>query len=69
MAPWDLATLSYITAVLVVIPSPSQWRAKNVPTLSVIAWLFLLNVCRGTNIIIRENNVRVVAPVYCDIGE
>ncbi|KAF8332043.1 GPCR fungal pheromone mating factor, partial [Cantharellus anzutake] len=63
----DLAALSYITAVLVVIPSTSQWRAKNVPTLSVIAWLLILNVFHGTNTIIWANNVRVVAEVYCDI--
>ncbi|KAF8331991.1 uncharacterized protein EI90DRAFT_3123078 [Cantharellus anzutake] len=68
MARYRLTALSYIAAVLVIIPSPSQWRAGNISVLSIIAWLFILNVYRGTNTIIWANNVRVVAPVYCDIG-
>ncbi|KAF8331990.1 GPCR fungal pheromone mating factor [Cantharellus anzutake] len=68
MARYELTALSYIAAVLVIIPSPSQWRAGNISILSIIAWLFILNVYRGTNTIIWANNVRVVAPVYCDIG-
>ncbi|KAF8332029.1 pheromone A receptor-domain-containing protein [Cantharellus anzutake] len=69
MALYYVTALSYIAAVLVVIPSPSQWRTKNIPTLSIIAWLFITNVFQGTNTIIWANNVRVVASVYCDIGE
>lgn len=46
---------------------PWHWRARNVATLSISAWLFVSNVIYGTNAIIWDHNVKIVVPVWCDI--
>ncbi|KAF9477438.1 fungal pheromone STE3G-protein-coupled receptor [Pholiota conissans] len=63
----ELPIASFIAAAIVLVPLPWHWRARNVPTLSIIAWLFLSNVIYGVNAIIWANNVRIVVPVWCDI--
>ncbi|KAF8153838.1 GPCR fungal pheromone mating factor [Crassisporium funariophilum] len=63
----ELPIGAFTAAVLVLIPLPWHWRARNVPTLSIIAWLFISNIIYGVNSIIWANNVNIVAPIWCDI--
>lgn len=65
------ATLSagaLIAAVLVFIPLPSHWRARNVAILSLIAWLFVVDLIYGVNTIVWAGNVEVRIVVWCDIS-
>nr|QQL12042.1 mating-type protein ste3.3 [Hypsizygus marmoreus] len=63
----ELPIGAFVSALLVLIPLPWHWRARNVPTLSIIAWLFISNVIFGVNSVVWAGNVRIVAPVWCDI--
>lgn len=59
---------AFIAAVLVLVPLPSHWRARNVATLSMIVWLFVSNVIYAVDSIIWAGNVLDSAPIWCDIG-
>ncbi|KAF7344665.1 Pheromone receptor Rcb2 B44 [Mycena venus] len=59
---------AFIAAFLVLVPLPWHWRARNVPTLSIIAWLFFSNIMLGVNALIWADNIRVTARVWCDIA-
>lgn len=61
--------VSLLAAVLVLVPLPWHWRAGNVATLSIIAWLFAVNVIYGVDAIIWGSNAIIVVPVWCDISE
>nr|AVI69659.1 pheromone receptor [Cyclocybe aegerita] len=63
----ELPIGAFLAATLVLVPLPWHWRARNVPTLSIIAWLFFSNVIYGVNVIIWAGNVKIVVPVWCDI--
>ncbi|KZS89288.1 fungal pheromone STE3G-protein-coupled receptor [Sistotremastrum niveocremeum HHB9708] len=63
----ELPAASFICAFLVLVPLPALWRAGNVATLSIIAWLFVVNVIRGVNTLIWANNIDLRLPVWCDI--
>ncbi len=67
MAP-GLTTSSFIAAFLVLVPLPWHWQARNIPVLSIVAWLFAANVIDAVNSIIWAGNVEVVASVWCDIS-
>ncbi|CAE7191323.1 unnamed protein product [Rhizoctonia solani] len=63
----ELAVVSFICTVLVLIPLPWHWRSRNIPTLSFIFWLTVVNIPRGINAIIWAGNTKDHAPVWCDI--
>lgn len=63
-----MSVASFICALLVLIPLPGHWRARNVPTLSIIAWLFVVNITHGVNTIAWANNVDLKLLVWCDIS-
>ncbi|GLB44316.1 putative pheromone A receptor [Lyophyllum shimeji] len=63
----ELPIAAFTAALLVLVPLPWHWRAKNVPTLSIVAWLFVSNVIYGVNAVVWAGNVRIVATVWCDI--
>ncbi|KAF9803215.1 hypothetical protein IEO21_09726 [Rhodonia placenta] len=65
--PATLSAGAFIAAVLVLIPLPSHWRARNVATLSLIAWLFVVNVIYGVNTSVWNQNAEVRLIVWCDI--
>jgi pheromone a factor receptor len=65
----ELPIVSFLCATLVLVPLPWHWRAGTVPTLSIVFWLFLVNIINGVNSIIWADNVTIIAPVWCDIGE
>ncbi|OSD03756.1 B mating type pheromone receptor [Trametes coccinea BRFM310] len=58
---------AFIGAVLVLVPVPSHWRARNYATVSLVAWLFILDVIYGINSIVWRDNVEIKLLVWCDI--
>ncbi|CAE6452413.1 unnamed protein product [Rhizoctonia solani] len=63
----ELPIVSFICTVLVLIPLPWHWRARNIGTLSVIFWLASINLIRGINAVIWGGKTINYAPVWCDI--
>ncbi|KAH7911857.1 pheromone A receptor-domain-containing protein [Hygrophoropsis aurantiaca] len=63
----EFPVVAFLAALLLLLPLPWHWRARNVATLSMILWLFVINVIYGVDAIIWGNNVNVVVPVWCDI--
>ncbi|KAH7338565.1 STE-3-like pheromone receptor [Rhizoctonia solani] len=63
----DLPIVSFICTVLVLIPLPWHWRARNIPTLSLIFWLTVVNFPRGINAIICAGDKLAYVLVWCDI--
>ncbi|KAI0752092.1 pheromone A receptor-domain-containing protein [Fomes fomentarius] len=61
------AFASFLAALLVLVPLPGHWRARNIPTLSLIAWLFFLNVAHGVNVIEWYDNIAMKLEIWCDI--
>ncbi|KAK0184871.1 GPCR fungal pheromone mating factor [Armillaria mellea] len=64
----ELPAVSFISAALVLLPLPWHWRARTIPTISLILWMFVSTLIDGINAIVWADNVRIVAPVYCDIA-
>ncbi|KIY44535.1 fungal pheromone STE3G-protein-coupled receptor, partial [Fistulina hepatica ATCC 64428] len=64
----ELPLFAFLTAFLVLIPIPWHWRARNVATLSIIAWLFVVNFIYGVNALLWADNVEIKAVVWCDIA-
>ncbi|KAJ7819795.1 pheromone A receptor-domain-containing protein [Mycena olivaceomarginata] len=67
MAHPELAVGAFLACVLVLIPLPWQWRARNTPVLSMMAWLFATNLSYVINAVIWYDSIDNVAPVLCDI--
>ena len=65
----ELPVGAFVAALLVLVPLPWHWRACNVATVSIIAWLFVSNIVYAINSIIWAGNVEDSAPVWCDISE
>ncbi|OBZ74842.1 Pheromone B beta 1 receptor [Grifola frondosa] len=63
----ELPYIAFLAAFLVLVPLPWHWRAGNVATVSIVAWLFVVNVIYGVDAIIWHGNVAIVVPVWCDI--
>ncbi|KAI0789242.1 pheromone A receptor-domain-containing protein [Abortiporus biennis] len=59
--------IAFFAALLVLFPVPWHWRAGNVATLSMVFWLFVMNVIYGVDAIVWYQNVHVRIPVWCDI--
>ena len=64
----ELPYVAFIAAVLAIIPLPWHWRARNVATLAIIAWLFVINIIYGVDAVIWYHNVRITAVPWCDIS-
>ncbi|TEB23050.1 STE3-domain-containing protein [Coprinellus micaceus] len=67
MPHYELPIGAFISAALVLVPLPWHWRARNITTLSMIAWLFIFNFTYGVNAIIWAGNVRLRGTIWCDI--
>ncbi|PBK87718.1 STE3-domain-containing protein [Armillaria gallica] len=63
-----LPLFAFLTAFLVVIPAPWHWRARNIATLAMMGWLFIVNMIYGINSLVWAGNVDNPAPVWCDIS-
>ena len=57
-----------IVAVLVLMPLPSQLRARNIAGLTLIFSTILLSIVNTVNALVWAGHCRDVAPVWCDIG-
>ncbi|KAJ2936220.1 hypothetical protein H1R20_g874, partial [Candolleomyces eurysporus] len=64
----EFAPIAFIAAFSLLLPLPWHWRARNVATLSIIAWLFASNMIFAIDAVIWADNVRVVAEVWCDVS-
>ncbi|KAK7680873.1 hypothetical protein QCA50_016183 [Cerrena zonata] len=56
-----------LAAILVLLPLPAHWRARNVATISLIGWLFFMNVIYAVNSLVWSNNSLPRLLVWCDI--
>ncbi|KAF7296899.1 Pheromone receptor Rcb2 B44 [Mycena indigotica] len=65
---YELPIGAFLASALVLLPVPWHWRARNIPTLSIVAWLFVSNLQLGVSAIIWADSIRKVAPVWCDIA-
>jgi len=63
----ELAPVSFVCMVLVMVPLPWHFRAGNVATVSTMLWLAFDNLHNFINAVIWRGNVVVEAKVYCDI--
>lgn len=59
--------ISFLCAIIILLPVSSHWKARNVATLSIIAWLFVINIIRFINTLVWANNVVVRWRIWCDI--
>jgi pheromone a factor receptor len=59
---------AFASAFLVLVPTPWHWRTRNSGTLSMIAWLFIINMILAINASIWADNVRISAVPWCDLG-
>ncbi|KAG1720062.1 pheromone A receptor-domain-containing protein [Suillus paluster] len=64
----SLPVAAFLAAALILVPLPWHWRARNVGTLAIIAWLFVVNMIYGINSIVWAGNVNNPAPLWCDIS-
>lgn len=64
----EFPPIAIISALILLIPLPWHWRARNVATLSIILWLFMSNIIYATDAIIWKDNVLIKARVWCDIS-
>lgn len=55
--------------VLVLLPLPLQWRARNIGTLLNVGWLFSCTFIYFINSILWWDTYEVFAHVWCDISE
>lgn len=67
MARPELAAVSFIATILVLIPFSWHWRARNIATITTMLWLAWGNLTHFINAILWKGNVIVKAQVYCDI--
>jgi len=51
---------------LVLTSLPFFWRERNVPALSLISWIFVMNVVYAINSVVWLRSVIVYTPVWCD---
>ncbi|EJD43537.1 STE3-domain-containing protein [Auricularia subglabra TFB-10046 SS5] len=65
---YELPIFSFLSIFLVLLPSPWHWKARNVATLSLIAWIVVCSIVRGVNSIIWMDNVVIRYRVWCDIS-
>ncbi|KAJ3521488.1 hypothetical protein NMY22_g12298 [Coprinellus aureogranulatus] len=63
----EFPPIAFLAALSLLLPLPWHWRAQNVATLSIIAWLFTSNVIYGVDAAIWGDNGNIVGLVWCDI--
>ncbi|WVN88714.1 uncharacterized protein L203_103927 [Cryptococcus depauperatus CBS 7841] len=59
---------NFIALVLVILPAPWHWRARNIATMSLVFWLTLANSFGFINVILWSGNVEDRNGVWCDIS-
>lgn len=69
MSDISLLVFTMLAAILVTLPVPSHWRAKNFVILNLILWLLVGNLNTFINKTVWMKHSKNVAPVWCDICE
>ena len=70
LTPYPITPLgSFIGFLLAIIPLPLQFRTWNTAICVYGLWLAVTNFQYFVNFVIWHDNVEIVAPVWCDIGE
>jgi pheromone a factor receptor len=64
----EIPVASCIVAVLLLVPLPSQLRARNIAGLTILLSTILLSIVNTVNALVWAGHYRDVAPVWCDIG-
>ena len=65
----EFGPVAIVAALSLLLPLPWHWRAGNVATLAIIAWLFVTNLIYAVDAFIWGNNAIIVVPVWCDISK
>ena len=65
----EIPVASCIVAVLLLVPLPSQLRARNIAGLTILLSTILLSIINTVNALVWAGHYRDVAPVWCDIGQ
>lgn len=65
----EFVPIAILSALSLLLPLPWHWRARNVATLAIIAWLFVCNIIYAVDALIWGDNVTIVAQVWCDISQ
>jgi len=63
----NLPACAFVGAFLTLITAFWNWRAGRVPILSLIGWLFTMNVAYGANSLVWSDDAQDRVPVWCDI--
>ncbi|WVQ83977.1 hypothetical protein IAT38_006122 [Cryptococcus sp. DSM 104549] len=64
----DYPFWTFVALVLVLLPAPWHWRARNIATVSLVFWLALANLASFVNTIVWADNYVDKSPVWCDIS-
>ena len=60
---------AFIAAFLILTPAHRLCRTGHIPTLSLIVWLFTLNIVYGANSLVWSDDAIDRVPIWCDICE
>ncbi|KAK7030194.1 pheromone B beta 1 receptor [Favolaschia claudopus] len=63
----EFAPVAFIAAFSLLLALPWHWRAGNVATLSIVAWLFVTNIIFAVDALVWADNVDIVGVTWCDI--
>ncbi|KAJ8456856.1 hypothetical protein ONZ51_g11877 [Trametes cubensis] len=63
----ELPTVSFLGVAALVLVAPVVASSRNIPVLSLAAWLLCCNVIHGVNTIVWAGNNAVHVPAWCDI--
>jgi pheromone a factor receptor len=56
-----------VGALVILIPAPYYFRAKNIGVASLISWLFVLNVMYAIDSILWAGHITTSVSVWCEI--
>lgn len=70
LTPYPLTPIgNFIGFVLALLPLVSQIRKLSLAVWGYAVWIAIYDFIMFVNTIIWHNNVNIVVPVWCDIGE
>lgn len=64
----ELPAISFLCVAALVLVAPVFASSRNIPVLSLAAWLLCCNVIHGVNTLVWAGNDAIHVPAWCDIG-
>ncbi|KAH8984399.1 pheromone A receptor-domain-containing protein [Lactarius deliciosus] len=64
----ELPTFSFLSVALLVSVLPGHVNFNNIPSVTIISWLFFCNLIHGVNSVLWSGNQAVHLPPWCDIS-